>query len=211
MRINLFPNLTQTDLANFADLCIKAGEVNLATQAKVEREARRQELAEVMEDVRQEKLASIEPDTRTLEIHLGASSYFTAKGWSAKVKRLGGSYSECRGNSFTRFVSIPLTEEALEAGALELAAELVARFGNAGHGRGCAIIWRGGRAKDRVAYLRKGEGQPPVLDQLQAAHEVRTEESLSAQLRFWADQSQNFTGCFNDLRAAALEKRPDLG
>lgn len=44
-----------------------------------------------------------------LESHISPSPDFTSRGWGKRVRTLGGSYSECRGDRSTRFVRLPAT------------------------------------------------------------------------------------------------------
>lgn len=62
------------------------------------------------------------PQPKAIELHLGTSPEFTR--YSKKVKALGGTYSQCRGNAGYRFVDLPLTEDGRA-----LVNELIARFG----------------------------------------------------------------------------------
>lgn len=62
------------------------------------------------------------PTPKSVELHLSASPEFSR--YSKKVKALGGQYSECRGNTYKRFVDLPWTEEGRA-----LANKLIAEFG----------------------------------------------------------------------------------
>ena len=62
------------------------------------------------------------PQPTEVELHLGTSPEFTK--YSKRVKALGGKYSDCRGNTSKRFVTLPWTPEGRE-----LADKLVAEFG----------------------------------------------------------------------------------
>ncbi len=73
------------------------------------------------------------PAPKSIELHLGGSPDFS-RGYSAKVKALGGKYTACRGDSNTRFVTLPFTDEGRK-----LANTLVALFGK----RETTLIARG--------------------------------------------------------------------
>lgn len=73
------------------------------------------------------------PQPKEVELHLGTSPEFSK--YSKKVKALGGKYSDCRGNTSKRFVTLPWTPEGRE-----LADKLVAQFGR---GRDTTLIVRG--------------------------------------------------------------------
>lgn len=62
------------------------------------------------------------PQPKAVELHLGTSPEFSK--YSKRVKALGGKYSDCRGNTSKRFVTLPWTPEGRE-----LADKLVAEFG----------------------------------------------------------------------------------
>ena len=63
------------------------------------------------------------PAPRSVELHLSPSPEFSRYGYSKKVKTLGGRYSQCRGDAYRRYVTLPWTEEGRE-----LANELVTKF-----------------------------------------------------------------------------------
>jgi hypothetical protein len=65
------------------------------------------------------------PQPKAVELHIGTSPEFSK--YSKKVKALGGKYSDCRGNTYKRFVTLPWTPEGRE-----LADTLVAKFGRGG-------------------------------------------------------------------------------
>jgi hypothetical protein len=49
---------------------------------------------------------------KNVELHLSPSTEFTRK-YGKKVKAVGGNYSQVRGNSFQRFVTVPASEKEL--------------------------------------------------------------------------------------------------
>ena len=75
------------------------------------------------------------PQPKAVELHIGTSPEFSR--YSKKVKALGGKYTDCRGYSSKRYVTLPWTEEGRA-----LADKLVAEFGRR-FSHGTTLIVRG--------------------------------------------------------------------
>lgn len=107
------------------EVYVTENEAKLALAAKLREEAKsRLEWASrlVVEATPPKPVEVGIPQPKEVELHLGPSASFTK--YSKRVKALGGKYSDCRGNTYKRFVTLPWTPEGRE-----LADKLVAEFG----------------------------------------------------------------------------------
>ncbi len=95
------------------------------------------------------------PTPKSVELHLSSDPHF-AKKYGKAVKALGGRYSECRGHSNARYVTLPLTCEGRS-----LANKLVAEFGR---GRRTTVI-----ARDVESFRGKHVHAPVVVHYIDQA------------------------------------------
>lgn len=93
-----------------------------------------------------------------IRVDISPDPDFTKRGWGMRVRKLGGSYSECRGYSDKRFVNLPFT-----ADGRILANQLTKAFPK-------PPLFSGKKSRDKVTWV--AENLPIGTPSWVAVHEV---------------------------------------
>lgn len=80
------------------------------------------------------EITYVPPTVPSFRLDLRSDPDFTRKGWGRKLKALGGDFTECRGDAYTRFCTVPNTPEGVA-----WAASASATFGGESR-RGIVIV-----------------------------------------------------------------------
>jgi hypothetical protein len=121
------------------------------------------------------------PTVKTLRVDIGGNPDFTKKGYGRRLVAMGGRFSECRGQSYERYLTVPTT-----AAGLDLAAEAIEAFG----GRSLTSRRNDPRATVVVepSGLHSGDGMVPNTETVQTVQyvhisvEAKAKVSVRAQL-----------------------------
>lgn len=131
----------------------------------------------------------------SVELHIGADSDFTRKGWGRKVAEAGGHYSEARGASSERFVHLPWP--AGRALADRIAVEFRARaiiFRGAINGPLDSVVYSSQRPKDWP--MRMGAAEAVYLTEIARAKakgdliQVEQDPALRADELVWREHRE---------------------
>lgn len=98
-------------LANSALSRIAAIQAERVAERKAQAEA--EAAAKAREAERQARIKAHDLAPPMVEIQISCDSDFSRKGFSRKVKALGGDFTECRGGTVERYVTLPATPAGL--------------------------------------------------------------------------------------------------